>query len=70
MTRRQERAIRNVFLVRGDADDVAHHLRQQGLHPRIYERHARAENFTVRMWVVVADSALESLKNRGRRRGL
>ena len=51
------RMIRNVFLVQGDAADVAAHLRSQGKHHRIYTRHARAENLTVTMWVVVADTA-------------
>jgi hypothetical protein len=49
------RVIRQVFLVNGDANDVAHHLKQQGLHPRVYARHARAENMTVRVWVVCCD---------------
>jgi hypothetical protein len=54
---RVPRMIRNVFLVQGDAADVVSHLRRQGKHPRIYTRHARAENLTVTVWVVVADTA-------------
>lgn len=50
------RVIRAVRVVRSDAAEVAHHLRQQGLHPRIYERCARAENITVLIWVVVGDA--------------
>ncbi len=47
--------IRNVFLVQGDAADVAAHLKDQGLHPRVYERTARAENMTIRVWIVCCD---------------
>jgi len=50
------RTIRTVCIVRGDAEDVAHRLRQQGLSPRVYERCARAENITVQVWVVVCDA--------------
>ncbi len=49
------RMIRNVLVVRGDADDVAAHLKDEGLHPRVYERMARAENLTIPVWIVVCD---------------
>jgi len=51
------RVIRQISLVRGDADDVCFHLKQLGLNPKVYERTARAENMTVRVWVVVCDVA-------------
>jgi hypothetical protein len=49
------RRIFNVLVDRGDADDVAHHHRQMGRRPRVYERQARAENITIPIFVVVAD---------------
>lgn len=53
------REIRQVFLVRGDAEDVAHHLTQQGRKPRIYERYVRAENMTRAVWVVTCVANIE-----------
>jgi hypothetical protein len=53
------RRIYNVFLVRGDADDVAAHLRRQGLNPKVYRRSVRAEWCGCDMYVIVADAAVE-----------
>ena len=50
-----ERMIANVFLVKGDAEDVVGFWRIKGKHPRLYERMARAENLTVPLYVVVID---------------
>lgn len=54
------RRIRNVFLVKGDAHDCAAHLDDQGLRPRMYERSVRAELQGVMVYVVVADTKLET----------
>lgn len=48
----RSREFRGVSVSRGDAETTAAHLRQQGRRPRIYERVARAENMTIRIWVV------------------
>jgi hypothetical protein len=49
------RMIRTVSIERGDADDVAHHLKRRGLRPRVHTRSVRAENMTVPLYVVVCD---------------
>jgi hypothetical protein len=50
------RTIRQVFLERGDADDVCFYLKQHGFNPKVYARMARAEGLTVRVWVIVCDA--------------
>lgn len=49
------REIRNVFLVKGDADDLAADLAKANLHPRVYPRSLRAELQSAVIYVVVAD---------------
>lgn len=53
-----ERIIHNVEFDRGAAEDRAVILREQGRHPRVYERVVRAENVSCRIWTVVADEDL------------
>jgi hypothetical protein len=57
------RHIRNVFLVRGDAEDCAAHLREQGKDPRLYRRYVRAENMTIEVHVVCAKDPLAAMKS-------
>jgi hypothetical protein len=57
------RQIRNVFLVRGDAEDCAAHLREQGKDPRLYRRYVRAENMTIEVHVVCAKDPLAAMKS-------
>lgn len=53
--RNPNREIRNVFMVKGDADDLAALLKQAKLHPRVYARSLRAELQDTLVYVVVAD---------------
>jgi len=50
------RQIRNVFVVKADAHDLAGKLRTLGFRPRVYQRTARAENLSIYVWIVVADA--------------
>jgi hypothetical protein len=54
-TRDNRREIRNVFIDRGDADDLAATLSKSNLHPRVYPRSLRAELQSTLIFVVVAD---------------
>jgi len=53
------RRIRNVFVDRGDADDLVASLEKAGFSARVYRRSVRAECLVLRVYMVVADTPLE-----------
>jgi hypothetical protein len=48
------RTIRNVFVDRGDADDLAASLKRAALRPKVHRRTVSAERIAISVYVVTA----------------